>query len=203
MSKGLTVLKENIWINNPVFVQILGICSTLAVTNNIRNTFIMTVSLAFVTSLSNLVISLTKTLIPKTVRMIIQTLVIAFFVIIVDLVLKAYIPDVSKALGPYVGLIISNCIVMGRAEAFAQINPPFLSFWDGLISGVGYMLVLLPISVIREIMGFGTFLNIPVVPKSFTPWTLMIMAPSGFFMIAIYIWIAKSIKLRKQQEAKK
>ncbi|MCG8570034.1 MAG: NADH:ubiquinone reductase (Na(+)-transporting) subunit D [Spirochaetes bacterium] len=198
MNKTMSIFKENIWDNNPVIIQILGICSTLAVTNNFRNTFIMTISLVFVTGFSNLTISLSKGFIPRKVRMIIQTLVIASYVIIVDLVLKAYLSDVSKALGPYVGLIITNCIIMGRAEAFAQSNPPFLSLWDGIVSGLGYMFVLLPIAFVRELLGFGSFMGIPIMPEGFTTWTIMIMAPSGFFMLAVYIWIVKSIRLSKE-----
>lgn len=198
MSKPGSVLKENLWFNNPVIIQILGICSTLAVTNNVINTFIMASALVFVTSFSNLTISFIKNLIPRKVRMIIQTLIIASYVIVVDIILRAYLPEVSKALGPYVGLIITNCIIMGRAEAFAQSNPPLLSFWDGLASGLGYMTVLMPIALIRELLGFGTLAGFPVLPGWFTPWTIMIMAPSGFFVLAIYIWIAKGIMLSKE-----
>jgi Na+-transporting NADH:ubiquinone oxidoreductase subunit D len=198
MGKVLKVFKENIWTNNPVVIQILAICSTLAVTNNLKNTLIMTMSLVFVTALSNFTLSLTKALIPRNVRMIIQTLVIAFYVIIVDLFLKAYLPEVSKALGPYVGLIITNCIIMGRAEAFAQSNPPFISFWDGFVSGLGYMFVLVPIACFRELLGFGSLWGIPLMPDFFTNWTIMVMAPSGFFVLAVYIWIIKGLALSKE-----
>lgn len=197
-NKSLTMLKENLWYNNPVFIQILGICSTLAVTNNLKNTFIMTVSVTFVTAFSNLTISLLKSLIPTQVRMIIQTVVIAFYVIIVDILLKAYLPDVSKALGPYVGLVITNCIIMGRAEAFAQLNPPLRSFFDGLITGFGYMFVLMSIAFFRELLGFGTLFGYTVMPGGFMPVTIMVMAPSGFFMLAIFIWIAKGINLARE-----
>jgi Na+-transporting NADH:ubiquinone oxidoreductase subunit D len=196
-SAATKILKSNIWTNNPVFIQILGICSTLAVTNNLINTGIMTIGLIFVASFTNLTVSLLKSYIPRKVRMIVQTLIIAFYVIIVDLMLRAYLPEIAKALGPYVGLIITNCIIMGRAEAFAQSNPPLISFWDGFTSGLGYMFVLLLIAFFRELLGFGTLFGFPVMPRGFLPWTIMIMAPSAFFLLGIFIWIAKGIMLRK------
>lgn len=192
-----TIFKDNVWTNNPVFVQILGICSTLAVTNNLTNTFTMTVALIFVAALTNMTVSIIKSLIPRKVRMIVQTLIIAFYVIIVDILLRAYLPEVSKSLGPYVGLIITNCIIMGRAEAFAQANGPLLSFWDGVTSGLGYMWVLMIIAFIRELLGFGTLFGIPVMPESFTPWTIMVMAPSAFFLLGTFLWVVKSIMLKK------
>lgn len=192
-----TILKDNVWTNNPVFVQILGICSTLAVTNNLTNTFTMTVALIFVAALTNVTVSIIKSLIPRKVRMIVQTLIIAFYVIIVDILLRAYLPEVSKSLGPYVGLIITNCIIMGRAEAFAQANGPLLSFWDGVTSGLGYMWVLMIIAFIRELLGFGTLFGIPVMPESFTRWTIMVMAPSAFFLLGTFLWVVKSIILKK------
>jgi Na+-transporting NADH:ubiquinone oxidoreductase subunit D len=193
-----TVLRENLWGNNPIFIQILGICSTLAVTNNLNNTAIMTLGVVFVTAMTNLTVSILKSVIPRKVRMIVQTLIIAFYVIIVDLILKAYLPDISKALGPYVGLIITNCIIMGRAEAFAQSNPPLLSLWDGITSGLGYMYVLLLIAFFRELLGFGTLFGAPVMPEGFVPWTIMVMAPSAFFFLGAFIWIAKAIMLKKE-----
>jgi len=196
------ILKENVWHNNPIFVQILGICSTLAVTNNMTNTFIMTVGLVFVSAFTNITVSLLKTLIPRKVRMIVQTLIIAFYVIIVDILLRAYLPEISKALGPYVGLIITNCIIMGRAEAFAQSNGPFLSFWDGVTSGLGYMWVLLVIAFVRELLGFGTLFGLTIMPGSFVKWTIMVMAPSAFFLLGTFLWVVKSIML-KQQGGKK
>ncbi|AEJ60583.1 NADH:ubiquinone oxidoreductase, subunit D [Spirochaeta thermophila DSM 6578] len=187
------ILTENIWTNNPIFIQILGICSTLAVTNNLTNTLIMTLGVTFVTGFSSLTVSLLKTLIPHRVRMITQTLIISFYVIIVDILLKAYLPEIHKSLGPYVGLIITNCIIMGRAEAFAQSNPPLLSLWDGLTSGLGYMWVLMLIALIRELLGFGTLFNIRVLPEGFEPWTIMVMAPSAFFILAMVLWAAKTL----------
>jgi Na+-transporting NADH:ubiquinone oxidoreductase subunit D len=129
--------------------------------------------------------------------MIVQTLIIAFYVIIVDIVLRAFLPDISKALGPYVGLIITNCIIMGRAEAFAQSNRPIISFWDGLTAGLGYMYVLLAIAFVRELLGFGTLFGYRVMPDGYLPWTIMIMAPSAFFLLGLFIWAAKAVMLRK------
>ena len=198
MSEYKGILKDNLWDNNPVFVQILGICSTLAVTNNLTNTFIMTLSVIFVAGLTNFTVASIKHLIPSKVRMIIQTLIISFFVIIVDLLLRAYLPDISKSLGPYVGLIITNCIIMGRAEAFAQLNKPLISLWDGITTGIGYMWILMAIAFIRELLGFGTLFGILVMPEGFQTWTIMIMAPSAFFILGIAIWIVNNIKLSKE-----
>jgi len=197
IKKYRKILSENLFSNNPVFVQILGICSTLAVTNNLINTLIMASGVTLSTAFSNFTISAIKDLIPRKVRMIVQVLIISFYVIIFDLFLKAFIPQVSKVLGPYVGLIITNCILMGRAEAFAQANPPLLSFWDGISSGLGYMYVLCTIAFVRELLGFGTILNIRVMPDSFLPWTIMVMAPSAFFILGIFIWIVKGPLLQK------
>ena len=193
-SKTLTILKDNLWTNNPIFIQILGICSTLAVTNSMRNTMIMTLGVTFATALSSLTLSALKDLIPRKVRMIIQVVVMSFYVILLDILLRAYLPDVSKQLGPYVGLIITNCILMGRAEAFAQANKPLLAFWDGLTSGLGYMAVLMAIAVVRELLGFGTLFGVRVMPEGFVSWTIMIMAPSAFFLVAMVMWWAKSVQ---------
>ena len=131
--------------------------------------------------------------------MIIQTLVIAFYVIIVNIVLQAFLPDVSKQLGPYVGLIITNCIIMGRAEAYAAKNPPLVSMLDGLFAGAGYTVVLLAISVIRETLGFGTVFGMKL-PISFTPWTIMVMPPAAFFIIGIFIWALNNYQTKQEQK---
>jgi len=187
------ILKNNLWTNNPIFMQILGICSALAVTNLLTNTLIMTVGVSLVTGFSSLTVSLLKKLMPRKVRMIVQTLIIAFYVIIVDIALKAFLPEVSKNLGPYVGLIITNCIIMGRAEAFAQSNGPGLSFWDGITSGMGYMGVLMVIAVFRELLGFGTLFGFQIMPAAFVPWTIMVMPPSAFFLLGLIIWAGKTM----------
>ncbi|MDX9800490.1 MAG: NADH:ubiquinone reductase (Na(+)-transporting) subunit D [Spirochaetia bacterium] len=198
-SSAVKIFKDNMWTNNPVFIQVLGICSTLAVTNNLTNTLIMSLGLIFVTAFSNFTLSTLKSLIPDKVRMIIQTLVIAFYVIIVDIILRAYLPEISKSLGPYVGLIITNCIIMGRAEAFARSNPPMISFWDGITSGIGYMWVLMVIAAIRELAGFGTIFGFTVMPEAFTKWTIMVMPPSAFFLLGALVWVSKSLILKKEK----
>jgi len=204
--KTIDIIKNDLWKNNPVTVQILGICSTLAVTNIFINTLILALGLTFVTAFSSLVISLIRNIIPARVRMMVQTLVIASFVVIVDIVLKAYVPNISKALGPYVGLIITNCIIMGRLEAFASSNKPSLAFLDGIMSGLGYSYVILVIAFFRELLGFGTILGYQVMnplmyaigySEGWIQWAFMIMAPGGFFMLALFIWIANNLSTMK------
>jgi Na+-transporting NADH:ubiquinone oxidoreductase subunit D len=195
------VIRENVGINNPVFVQILGICSTLAVTNVLKNTVVMCAGLVFVTGLSNLTVSLLRKYIPARIRMMVETLIIAAFVIIVDVVLKAFIPDISRQLGPYVGLIITNCIIMGRAEAFALSNPPTLSLVDGLSSGLGYSYVLLIIAFLRELLGSGSIWGFRVLGEWWTNWNIMIMAPGAFFMLALFIWVVKGNFMKEKQSA--
>lgn len=124
--------------------------------------------------------------------MMVQTLIIASYVIIVDIILKAFLPEISANLGPYVGLIITNCIIMGRCEAYGQSNPPLLAFWDGMMSGLGYTLVLMFISFIRELMGFGTLFGIPILGDWWNRWTIMVMPASAFFVLAIIIWIIQA-----------
>jgi Na+-transporting NADH:ubiquinone oxidoreductase subunit D len=188
------VFSDDLGANNPVFAQILGICSTLAVTNVLKNTIVMCAGLIFTTSLSNLTVSLMREYIPPRIRMMVETLIIASYVIIVDIVLKAYLPDISRQLGPYVGLIITNCIIMGRAEAFALSNPPGLSFLDGIASGLGYSYVLIIIAVVRELMGSGSIWGIKVLGEWWTNWSIMVMAPGAFFVLAIFIWVVKGMR---------
>ena len=187
------VISRNVWKDNQVLRQILGICSSLAVTNLMTNSLVMGLGLTFVTAFSSLTISLLRNAIPHKVRMIVQTLIIAAYVILVDIFLKANMPDISKALGPYVGLIITNCIIMGRAEAYAQKNPPLLSMLDGFFAGIGYTIVLLIIALFRELLGFGTIFGFNVNFIGFETWTIMVMAPAAFFLIGILIWITSNI----------
>ena len=177
--------------DNPVFAQILGICSTLAVTNKLENTLVMTLGVMFTTALSSWTVSVLRKWIPSRIRMMVETMIIATYVIIVDIVLKAYYPEMWKQLGPYVGLIITNCIVMGRIEAFALQNKPSLSLIDGLASGIGYAYVLLIIAFFRELLGTGTLFNIQILGSWWTGWAIMIMPPGGFFMLAIFMWIVR------------
>lgn len=189
-----------LWKDNPIFRQIIGICSALAVTNLMLNSLIMGLGLIFVTAFSELTISIIRIFTPKHIRMMVQVLIISVFVIILDIFLKAYYPVMSKALGPYVGLIITNCIIMGRCEAYAQKNPPLSSFIDGIASGLGYTLVLLAIAFVRELLGFGTIFGFKVLGDWWTNWTVMIMPPGAFFVLAVVIWIARSISLEDKEK---
>lgn len=202
MDSPKKIFKMGVWKDNPVLVQIIGICSALAVTNVMMNSLIMGVGLMFVTGLSSFTVSLIRNFTPKHIRMMVQVLIIAAYVIIVDIFLQAYMPEMSKALGPYVGLIITNCIIMGRAEAYAQQNPPIPSFLDGVASGLGYTIVLLMIAFVRELFGFGTIFGIKVLGDWWTPWTIMIMPPAAFFLLAVIIWVSKSIQEKDKDEKK-
>ena len=200
MSEIIRVFKAGIYKDNPVFRQILGICSSLAVTNLLVNSFVMGVGLMFVTAFSSFTVSAIRSFTPKHIRMMVQTLIISAYVIILDIFLKAYFPSLSKALGPYVGLIITNCIIMGRAEAFAQKNKPMISFFDGLIMGLGYTIVLMAVAFVRELIGFGTLFGINVLGEGWINWTLMIMPPGAFFMIGIVIWVTSNLFPKEDQE---
>ncbi len=188
-----TVFLKGLWSDNPVFRQVLGICSTLAVTNLLANTLFMCVSVVLVTALSNFFISLLRNYTPRRVRIMVQLLVIASFVMIVDIVIRAVAPDVHRFIGPYVGLIITNCILMGRAEAFASQNTPGLSFLDGLAMGLGYSGVLVLIACVREPLGFGTLLGFPLPVRDlwWHQWVIMVMPPGAFFMLAVVTWVAR------------
>ncbi|AJC73563.1 NADH:ubiquinone oxidoreductase [Pseudothermotoga hypogea DSM 11164 = NBRC 106472] len=192
------IFRRTIFFENPVIVQILGICSTLAVTNKLLNTLIMCIGLTMTTSLSSLSVSLMRRMIPRKVRMIVEVFSIAFYVIIFDLFLKAYLPEISVALGPYVGLIITNCIVMGRTEAYALANSPMMSFLDGLGSGLGYSLILLIVATIREILGFGSLFGFRIFGENFVNWTIMVMPASAFFVLAVILWIFKAMMIKKR-----
>lgn len=191
------IVIDGLWRDNPIFRQILGICSTLAVTNAVLNTAVMCLSLTGVTALSCLTVSALRNWTPRNIRMMVQTLIIAFYVIIVDLMLRAYWPQMSRNLGPFVGLIITNCIVMGRCEAFAGSNPPVSAFIDGLFNGLGYSVILLVISVFRELLGMGTILGFAVPYFStalWDKWIIMVMPPGAFFALAAVLWICRSVR---------
>lgn len=207
--RPFAIMTNGLWHDNPIFRQILGICSTLAVTNLVINTAVMCISLTLVISMSCFTVSLLRNLTPRNIRMMVQTMIIAFYVIIVDIILKAYWPEMSRNLGPYVGLIITNCILMGRCEAFSGSNTPGLSLIDGFFNGIGYSFILLAIAGIRELMGMGTFLGYPVpfFATAWDKWVIMVMPPGAFFTLACVIWFCRSIwskeKVHEAQAVKK
>jgi Na+-transporting NADH:ubiquinone oxidoreductase subunit D len=194
------LVRRGIWDDNPVFRQLLGICSALAVTTLLANSLVMGLGLIFVTGFSCLTVSLLRKHTPFRIRMMVQVLIIAVYVIVVDLALKAWLPDISEQLGAYVGLIITNCIIMGRAEGYARSNPPWPSFIDGLAMGVGYTLVLASIAFVRELMGAGTLLGFQVLGEWWTPWIIMVMPPAGFFGLATVIWVVRGLFPEKEEK---
>jgi Na+-transporting NADH:ubiquinone oxidoreductase subunit D len=193
MSTGRDALVDPVINNNPIARQVLGICSALAVTTKMETSVVMAVAVVFVLAFSNLFVSLLRTLIPSNVRIIVQLTIIASLVIVVDQFLKAFLFDVSRQLSVFVGLIITNCIVMGRAEGFAMQNRPALSIADGLGNGFGYALILLVVGAFREVLGSGTFYGRPVLALAadggwYVPNGLMVLAPGAFFLIGLLIW---------------
>ena len=186
--KWYNILKDGIATNNPIAIAVLGICSALAVSNRVENAIAMGLGVTFVVMGSSATVSLLRKFIPGKVRMVTYMVIISTFVIIVQLALQMFFPAIAESLDAYVGLIITNCIVMGRAEAFAVKNPVKYSLIDGLASGLGYTFVLIAVATVREILAFGTFLNIRVVGPNWINWVAMTMAPGGFFVIALMIW---------------
>lgn len=192
------IVKDALWDNNPITFQVLGICSALAVTAQLRAALVMCAALTFVLTMSNVIISLIRNLIPSKIRIIVQLAVVSSLVILADQFLKAFMYDVSKELSVFVGLIITNCIVLGRAEAFAMANGPGKSFWDGLGNGLGYSVVLVLVAIGREVLGSGTLLGLPVIPQSmydagYVNCGMMVLAPGAFFLLGIIIWIQRAI----------
>lgn len=193
------VLLEPVVDNNPIALQILGVCSALAVTSQLSTALIMCLALTSVTAFSNLSISMIRNQIPSSIRIIVQMTIIASLVIVVDQVLKAYMYDVSKQLSVFVGLIITNCIVMGRAEAFAMKNPPMISFLDGIGNGLGYSLILVVVGTIRELFGSGSILGYQILHTVnaggwYVPNGMLLLPPSAFFIIGLFIWAVRSWK---------
>lgn len=193
------VLLNPVFNNNPIGLQILGICSALAVTSNLNTALVMSVALTLVVGFSNLFISLIRTQIPGSIRMIVQMVIIASLVIVVDQILKAYAFSLSKQLSVFVGLIITNCIVMGRAEAFAMQNPPLLSFFDGIGNGLGYSAMLIVLGIVRELFGAGKLLGYTIIPVVndggwYVPNGLLLLPPSAFFLIGLFIWALRTWK---------
>ncbi|TFG63708.1 MAG: electron transport complex subunit RsxE [Spirochaetales bacterium] len=192
-NKTLKVITDGLWGDHPIFSMVLGICSALAVSNKVENALAMGGGVTFVLLATALFISGLRKLIPNRVRMITYMIIIASFVIIVDIFFKAFIPAISETLGAYVGLIITNCIIMGRAEAFYIQNKLGHSLLDALSNGIGYTYTLVILAAIRELLGFGTLLGFRVMPQGFTTWTVLAMAPGAFFVLGLLIWISRSL----------
>ena len=199
------VLLNPLFVNNPIGLQILGICSALAVTTKMSVALVMCIALTLVTAFSNLFISMIRNQIPSSIRIIVQMTIIASLVIVVDQVLGAVAYDISKQLSVFVGLIITNCIVMGRAEAFAMQNPPGLSFLDGIGNGLGYSVVLMLVATIREFFGSGSMFGYEILPLVtnggwYSPMGLMLLPPSAFFIIGLLIWALRAWKREQVEE---
>jgi Na+-transporting NADH:ubiquinone oxidoreductase subunit D len=199
MGKNKAVLLDPLFNNNPITLQVLGICSALAVTTKLDTSIVMSLALTFVLVMSNLSVSLIRNLIPSNIRIIVQLTIIASLVIITDQILKAFVFDISKQLSVFVGLIITNCIVMGRAEAFAMANPPWQSVLDGLGNAAGYSLILVFVGGIRELFGAGKLLGFQVLPLAseggwYVPNGLMVLAPAAFFIVGFAIWAIRTWK---------
>ena len=191
--------------NNPIALQILGICSALAVTSSLQVSLVMSVALTAVTAFSSFFISCIRSYIPSSIRIIVQMTIIASLVIVVDQILKAVAYDISKQLSVFVGLIITNCIVMGRAEAFAMKNPPVPSFLDGLGNGLGYSFVLIVVGVVRELFGAGSLMGIEILPVVteggwYNPNGLLLLPPSAFFLIGFFIWAIRAVQTEQVEE---
>jgi Na+-transporting NADH:ubiquinone oxidoreductase subunit D len=200
-----SVLLTPIIANNPIGVQVLGICSALAVTTRLDKALVMGIGVILVTALANLAVSLVRNYTPGSIRIIVQLSIIASLVIMVDQFLKAYLYELSLELSVYVGLIITNCIVMGRAEGFAMQNPPLLSLVDGVGNGIGYAFVLLLVAAARELLGAGKVLGVEVLPLVkdggwYNPNGLMLLAPSALFIIALLIWLLRTLKPDLQEK---
>jgi len=194
--KEKKALVDPLWDNNPITLQVLGICSTLAITSGLKPTVVMCVALTVVTAGSNLVISLIRRQIPSKIRIIVMLAVVSTLVTLVDQVLKAYSFEMSKKLSVFVGLIITNCIVLGRAEAFAMANRPWPSFLDGMGNGLGYSIILLMVAFVRELLGAGALFGIPVVPQflydlGYVNCGLMLLPPGAFIILGLIIWVQK------------
>jgi Na+-transporting NADH:ubiquinone oxidoreductase subunit D len=197
-SKTFKVFSLPLWKNNPISVQILGICSTLAVTAQMKTALVMALSLTLVVAFSSFAVSLLRNAIPRNIRIIAELTIIATLVILADQILKAFFYEISKQLSVFVGLIITNCIVMGRAETYALGNPPISSFIDGLGNGLGYGFVLVMVSFIRELLGAGKIFGIKVVPAAlyaagYEDMGIMLLAPGAFIVIGLLVWLQKSL----------
>ncbi|MHC4561640.1 MAG: Rnf-Nqr domain containing protein [Planctomycetota bacterium] len=198
-------LLDQVWNENPIFRQVLGICSALAVTNLVFNTTLMCLGLIWTTTMSSLTVSLLRNYTPQRIRIMVQILIVAVYVIVVDIVFRAFFFETHKDIAAYVGLIITNCIVLGRLEAFANKNKPFASTMDGLGAGLGYSAILMCVAVIREALSFGTLMKetplavqlLPI-PEGNVWWVIMVMPSGAFFVLALAVWAARAWALRRE-----
>lgn len=190
--KGAKTIKNAIWRDHPVTSATLGVCSALAISNKVENAIAMSAGVIFVLVLTAVIISVFRKLIPSRVRIIIYMITIASGVTIVDLALLAFFPTISEAMGPYVPLIITNCIIMGRAEAFFVQNPPKLSIIDAVANGLAYAYILMAIAVVREIFAFGTVLGIRVTPEAWVDWVVLAAPAGAFFVLGVFLWIIRT-----------
>jgi len=203
--RGKKILLDPLFDNNPIALQVLGICSALAITTKLETVIVMAIAVTFVLGLSNASVSVIRNHIPDSIRIIVQMTIIASLVILVDQILQAYVYHISKQLTIFVGLIITNCIVMGRAEAFAMKEPVALSFLDGIGNGIGYSMILIVVGVFRELLGSGRLMGYVILPLSteggwYVSNGLMLLPPSAFFIIGFFIWILRSWKKDQIEE---
>ena len=197
-TKPFKTFSKPLWYDNPISIQTLGICSSLAVTVQLKTAVVMALSLTFVVAFSSLIISAMRNIIPRNIRIIVELCIIATLVILADEFLRAFFYDISKQLSVFVGLIITNCIVLGRAEAFSLSNPPHLAFIDGIGNGLGYGGVLITVAFIRELLGAGKLFGFKVIPESFYAtgyenMGFMLLAPAAFIIIGLLVWLQKSL----------
>lgn len=206
MNQIKKALFEPLFNNNPIALQILGICSALAVTTKMDKALVMCLAVIVVTGLSSFSVSLIRNYIPSSIRIIVQMTIIASLVIVTDQILKAFVYDVAKEMSVFIGLIITNCIVMGRAEGYAMKNPPFMSFLDGIGNGIGYSLILIFVAFFREIFGTGRILGVTLMQPVneggwYQPNGLALLAPSAFFLIGLFIWALRTWKKDQIEES--
>ncbi len=205
MNKTLSIFWRPIWKDNPINIQMLGICSALAVTVQLKTAFVMALSMTFVLSCSSFMVSVLRKQIPRNIRIIVELSIISTFVILTDEFLRAYMYDISKQLSVFVGLIITNCIVLGRSEAFALSNPPHLAFIDGVGNGFGYGSVLLIVAFFRELFGSGSLFGIQIIPDfiydaGYVDAGFMLLAPAAFIIIGLLVWLQKAVSGNKEMD---
>jgi len=196
--KEQVFLKDPLMDNNPISTQVLGICSALAVTVQLQTAIVMSLAVIFVITISNVVISLLRNAVPSNIRIIVELAVVATLVILVDQILKAFLYDISKQLSVFVGLIITNCIILGRAEAFALQNKPWPSFLDGVGNGLGYSMILIAVAFGRELLGSGTLFGFQIIPDAayaagYQNMGLMVLAPGAFILLGLIIWVQRAV----------